>query len=58
MNPSCLGKQVIWGNQFIVQRKKTLFFQEWIESGFIYVADLFKNGNFLNEIETFENLKK
>ena len=56
LNLNEIGNQVIWGNKFISDKGKALYFQEWIESGIIHVADLFVNGNFISERQILDKL--
>ena len=55
--PNDVGEQIIWGNQFITNNRKVLVFIEWIESGFIYVADLFENGIFIKQNKVLNKLQ-
>ena len=54
--PNEVGEQKIWGNRFITNNKSVLFFKEWIEAGFIYVSDLFRNGIFIHQKYLLEKL--
>ena len=56
INPNKIGEQKIWGNRFITNNNQVLFFKEWIDAGFIYVADLFKNGKFIQQHYLLEKL--
>ena len=50
--------QTIWGNEYFKQKHKTLYFKNWIKSGFILVKDLFQdNGHWLEEIEVLNSLQ-
>ena len=44
-----LLSDTIWGNPAFQFKNKTLFFTNWIESGFLYVRDLCINGKFITE---------
>ena len=49
--------QVILGNEYFKSKQKTLFFKHWIESGFVFVKDLFtKDGKWLQSDEIFTKL--
>ena len=54
-----LLSQSIWGNEYFKVKGKTLFFSNWIESGFLYVKDLLNNdGTWLKEHEFILKLQK
>ena len=40
-----LEKQCLWNNSNISYRKQTLFFRDWIDSGFSLVKDILENDN-------------
>jgi hypothetical protein len=35
-----IRKQLIWGNTFIMFKNKSLMFDNWINSDFIYINDI------------------
>ena len=54
MNSYDVLSSVIWGNVIFKFNNKCMFFKHWIQSGFIYVKDLFDvYGNFHNELLLF-----
>ena len=55
--PNSIGEQIIWGNKFIQSDNKPLFFQEWIEAGILYVADVFQNGQLIQHEYVLNKLK-
>ena len=52
-----IRKQVIWGNKFIKFENKSLFFQNWVKSGLIYVNDIINDNGSLSYDYIFEKLK-
>lgn len=46
--------QVIWNNDCITSKGNTLYFKGWINIGFIYVSDLFKDDG---KMYTFDEIK-
>ena len=49
LKPIEILSQVIWGNEYFKSKHKTLFFQNWARSGFIFVKDLLdEDGNWLS----------
>ena len=52
-----LMTETIWGNEYFKQKHKTLYFETWIKSGFIFVKDLFQNdGIWRDEIDILHSL--
>ena len=48
LKPHEILSPVIWGNEFFQNKHKTLYFRNWVESGFLYVKDLLdEEGNWL-----------
>ena len=44
--------QVIWGNEYFKNKHQTLYFKNWIDSGFTFVKDLLDiEGNWLTSDE-------
>jgi len=42
-------KSIIWNNEYIIRRNKSLYLQNWIDNNIIYLKDLFKpNGQLLS----------
>ena len=59
LNDAEVFSQCIWGNEYFKLNNKNLYYKNWIESGFIYVKDLFsKDGQFLNEVQILHKLNK
>ena len=53
-----LFSQIIWGNDCFKMNDQYLFYKNWLESGFIYVKDLFDNeGSWLTETAILCKLK-
>ena len=53
-----LFSQIIWGNEYFKMNDQYLFYKNWLESGFIYVKDLFDNkGSWLTESAILCKLK-
>ena len=46
--------QVIWNNDSVTSKGNTLYFKGWINIGFIYVSDLFKDDG---KMYTFDEIK-
>ena len=58
MNAIQFLNEQIWFNRTFVYRGQCLYFKNWIDSGFIYVKDLFEStGKFVSEKYVFECLK-
>ena len=50
--------EIIWGNELFQFKNKCLYFKNWIESGLLYVKDLFsKDGTFIDEKDVLIRLK-
>ena len=53
-----LFSQIIWRNEYFKMNDQYLFYKNWLESGFIYVKDLFdKEGSWLTETAILCKLK-
>ena len=56
-----LTKEIIWGNPMFTQktrgRQETLFFQDWIETGLIYLKDILITNGKIDEEFIFNKLK-
>ena len=50
--------QVIWNNSVINIKNKTLFHKEWIESGIIYIRDLYDDNGVFHPLEHFMSIIK
>ena len=57
LSPNNIGEQIIWGSKFIKYKNKALFYKEWIESDILFVADVFKDGQFILPTKLLETLK-
>ena len=50
--------QILWGNEYFKLNHKTLYFKNWIKSGFILVKDLLpNNGDWLDEVQVIKSLQ-
>ena len=59
LKPHEILSQVIWGNEYFKNKHKTLYFQNWVESGFIYVKDLLDDeGNWLTSETVIHKLSR
>ena len=47
-----LEKQCLWNNSNYLYRKQTLFFWDWIDSGFSLVKDILENDNTIMTLKT------
>ena len=50
-------KEIIWGNKNILYEGKALIFNNWIDSGFIYLNDIIDENGRLDEEFIYDNLK-
>ena len=48
-------KQPIWGNRIFQYKKETLFFENWLNAGILYVKDLV-NENGVKPLNYFSNI--
>ena len=46
-------QQTIWNNKYVCYKGKTLFFQNWVKSGFKHVCDLFDENGVFRSIDYF-----
>ena len=51
-----LEKQCLWNNSNISYRKQTLFFRDWIDSGFSLVKDILENDNTVMTLKTIARI--
>lgn len=48
---------LVWGNENIKDKNKTLWYKEWIKAGFRYVKDFYdENGNFIKPENVYQRL--
>lgn len=52
-----IGSEIIWGNQYIKYKNKTLIFQDWINSNIIIIKDLLDHEGKINEIVILNSLQ-
>ena len=52
-----IKQEIIWGNKNITYNGKALFFENWMQSGFIYVNDIIGENGMIDEKFIYENLK-
>ena len=55
-NFSNIRKQIIWGNRYVKHCNKSLFFQNWVASGLIYINDILDREGKLSEVFILEKL--
>jgi len=46
-------KQIVWNNDVVTINRKTLFYRDWIEAGFIFIYDLFDDDGLIYSFEYF-----
>ena len=57
MNDDEFLSQIIWGNRLFLINNKCILFKTWIDSGIIFVKDVFtSDGVFVNETEILDRL--
>ena len=47
--------QIIWNNDAVTANKKTLFYRDWIDAGFIFIKDLFADDGSIYSLEYFRH---
>ena len=59
LKPHEILSQVIWGNEYFKNKHETLYFRNWVGSGFLFVKDLLdEEGNWLTSEAVIHRLSR
>ena len=56
LNDDLFLQQPIWNNLYFIVNRKPLLFRNWLNSGIMYVKDLYDNGGNFHSIMHFQNI--